>query len=336
MRRGIVFGLSAYLLWGLFPLYWPLLEPADALEILAHRMVWSAVVMAIVISVARRWRELAALRLRTWLLIAAAAVLVSANWGIYIWAVNNDHVVDASLGYFINPMVSVLLGVALLRERPRPLQWTALGFGAGAVVFIVVGTGTVPWLALSLALSFGLYGLIKRIIAIPSAISLVGEGMVLLLPALVFLTVLQVQGHSQMFHHGTGYVALLVSTGLVTVVPLLLFGAAAGVLPLTIMGLLQYLTPITQFLLGVYWAGEQMSTARWAGFGLIWLALVVFTTDLVRAGRRRRRTARYRPSDAGDTAGPPQIVTSATGRPASQLPGAGAPGVTPGRADPGR
>lgn len=289
MRRGIVYGLSAYLLWGLFPLFWPLLEPAGAVEILAQRMVWSAAAMAIVITVARRWRELAALRLRTWLLIAAAAALVSTNWGVYIWAVNNDHVVDASLGYFINPMVSVLLGVALLRERPRPLQWTALGFGACAVIVIVAGTGTVPWLALSLALTFGLYGLIKRIIAIPAAISLTGEGMVLILPALVFLTVLQVQGHSQMLHHGAWYVALLVSTGLVTVVPLLLFGAAAGVLPLTIMGLLQYLTPVTQFLLGIYWAGEQMSTARWAGFGLIWLALVVFTTDMIRVGRRRRR-----------------------------------------------
>lgn len=292
MRRGIVFGLSAYLLWGLFPLYWPLLEPAGAVEILAHRMVWSAVVMAIVITVARRWRELAALPLRTWLLIAAASALVSANWGIYIYAVNNDHVVDASLGYFINPMVSVLLGVTLLRERPRPLQWTALGFGACAVVFIVAGTGTVPWLALSLALSFGLYGLIKRIIAIPAAVSLVGEGMVVVLPALVFLTVLQVRGHSHLFEGGPGYVALVVSTGLVTVVPLLLFGAAAGVLPLTMMGLLQYLTPVTQFLLGVYWAGEQMSTPRWVGFGLIWLALVLFTTDMVRVGHRRRRIIR--------------------------------------------
>jgi chloramphenicol-sensitive protein RarD len=288
MRRGVIFGLAANLLWGLFPLYWPLLKPAGAVEILAHRMFWSAVTMVLLVTVARRWSEFRALRPRTWGLIAAAAVLISVNWGIYIYAVNNDHVVDASLGYFINPLVSVALGVLVLHERLRALQWAALAVAVPAVVITAVGAGQFPWLALALAVSFGLYGLIKRIIRISAVLSLTGESGVLALPALGYLIWLGSTGQGHFTTGGWGHALMTASAGIVTAVPLLMFGAAAGRLPLSVLGFLQYATPATQFLLGVFWAGEHMSPLRWVGFGMIWGSLALLSMDAVRRSRRRR------------------------------------------------
>jgi chloramphenicol-sensitive protein RarD len=291
VQRGIVAGLTAYLIWGLFPLYWPLLEPAGALEILGHRMVWSLVVMALLVTGLRQWPAIVHMPLRVWGLVAAAAVLIAINWFLYIWAVNHAHVVDAALGYYVNPLVSVLLGVLVFRERLRALQWTAVGLGSVAVAVIAVGGGAVPWIALGLASSFAVYGLIKKVVPLAPTESLTAEGLVLVGPALAYLVVLQSTGQGTLIDHGTGHVLLLVGTGIVTVVPLLAFGAAARALPLSVLGLLQYITPTVQFMLGVFVFGEQMPPTRWIGFCLVWVALAVLTTDAL---RRRRPAGRPR------------------------------------------
>jgi chloramphenicol-sensitive protein RarD len=288
MRKGVLLAIGAYLIWGLFPLYWPLLEPAGAVEILAHRMFWSAVVMGIGITLVRRWRELRMLTRKTWLLIALAALMISLNWGVYIYAGNNGHVVEASLGYFINPLVSVALGVVALRERLSRIQWVALIVAVAGVVLTSIGTHGFPYIAVTLAVSFGLYGLIKRVISIPAAISLLGESSVLMLPALGFLIWLQVDGEAHFTGYGAGHIAVMVGAGVVTAVPLLLFGAAARLIPLSVLGFLQYLNPLTVFILGVTWAGEALSPSRWAGFAVIWVALALLSVEVVRRSRRRR------------------------------------------------
>jgi chloramphenicol-sensitive protein RarD len=282
VRRGLTYGAAAYLIWGLFPLYFPLLEPAGALEILAQRMVWSLVVAAIVLTVVKGWRAIRAMPRRVWALVLASALLIAVNWGIYIWAVNANHVVDAALGYFINPLVSVLLGVLIFAERLRVTQWVAVGLGAGAVTVLAVAGGTVPWVALSLAASFGLYGLVKKVIPLPPTASLTAEALILLLPALGYLTFLGVHGESTVPSGGVGHFLLLASSGVVTCVPLLAFAVAAQALPLSVLGLLQYLTPAVQFLLGVFWFHEDMPVYRWVGFALVWAALVVMSADALR------------------------------------------------------
>ena len=283
--RGLLYGLLAYGLWGLFPLYFPLLEPSGAVEILAHRMVWSLLVSAIILTAVRGWRAIVTMPVRVWGLVVAAAVLISINWVIYIWAVNNGHVVEAALGYFINPLVSVLLGVVLFRERLRVGQWVAVGLGATAVVVLAVAGGTVPWVSLALASTFGCYGLVKKVIPLPPTASLTAEGLVQFVPALAYLAVITATGTSTFTTAGTGHVLLLASSGLVTCLPLLAFAAAAQALPLSVLGLLQYLTPVIQFLLGVFWFGEPMPAYRWVGFVLVWSALVVFTADAMRQAR---------------------------------------------------
>ena len=285
-RRGLVLGVTAYLIWGLFPLYWPLLEPAGAIEILAHRMVWSLVVMLVVLTALRGWGALRRAGQRTWLLVGLGAVTIAVNWGVYIYAVNHDQVVDAALGYFINPLVSVVTGVLFFGERLRPALWAAVGLGAVAVVVIGIAGGHVPWISLVLAASFAGYGVVKKVVALPPPASLTAEGLVLLLPALAYLTLIRVHGNDTLVGHGTGHVLLLILSGLVTVVPLLAFAGAAQLLPLSILGLLQYLTPMAQFLLGVLWAHEHMPPARWIGFICVWAALAVMTADGLMTARR--------------------------------------------------
>ena len=294
-RRGISFGVLAYLLWGLFPLYFPLLGPAGALEILAHRMIWSLVVSAIVLTAVRGWPAIRAMPRRVWALVVAGACMIAVNWGIYIWAVNNGHVVEASLGYFVNPLVSVLLGVVIFRERLRVAQWAAVGLGVVAVTVLAFAGGAVPWIALSLAASFALYGLVKKVIPLAPTASLTAEGLVLALPALTYLLVLQLNGSSTLTAYGAGHVLLLASSGVVTCVPLLAFAVAAQALPLSVLGLLQYITPVVQFLIGVFWFGENMPPSRWLGFALVWAALAVLSFDALRQARRSgtaRRAAR--------------------------------------------
>ncbi len=289
--RGLLYGAAAYGLWGLFPLYWPLLEPAGAVEILAHRIVWSAITITLVVTVLRRWSKVRAVwrDRRSRLLLCSAAVVVSVNWSIYIYGVNSGRVVETSLGYFINPLVTVLLGVVVLSERLRPLQWAALGLAAGAVVVLALDYGHLPWIALVLAFSFGTYGLLKKQAGVAALESLTIETVVLAPIALLYLVWLGVQGDSSFLRHGAGHGALFLTTGVVTVIPLLFFGAAAIRLPLVTIGLLQYLAPVLQFLLGVFWYDESMPAARWIGFTLVWIALMLFTLEALQHRRRHLR-----------------------------------------------
>ncbi|MGI5356790.1 EamA family transporter RarD [Streptomyces sp. CA-252508] len=280
-------------MWGLVPLFWPLLKPAGAIEILAHRMVWSLAVVALALLALRRWgwiRELLG-QPRKLGLIALAAAVITVNWGLYIWAVNAGQVVEASLGYFINPLVTIAMGVLLLKERLRPAQWAAVGTGLAAVVVLAVGYGRPPWISLTLAFSFAIYGLVKKKVNIGGLESLAAETAVQFLPALAYLIWLGAQGSAHFGAHGAGHAALLAATGVVTAVPLVCFGAAAIRVPLSTLGLLQYLAPVFQFLLGVVYFHEAMPPERWAGFSLVWLALSVLTWDALRTSRRTRAEA---------------------------------------------
>ncbi|MFJ6696124.1 EamA family transporter RarD [Streptomyces sp. NPDC091272] len=296
-RAGLLYGIGAYGMWGVVPLFWPLLKPAGAIEILAHRMVWSLAVVAVAMLVVRRWgwigellRQPAKLGL-----IAVAATVITVNWGLYIWSVNSGHVVEASLGYFINPLVTIAMGVLLLGERMRPAQWAAVGVGAAAVVVLAVGYGQPPWISLVLAFSFATYGLVKKKVNLGGLESLAAETAIQFLPALGYLIWLGTSGGLAFGAHGAGHASLLAATGLVTAVPLVCFGAAAIRVPLSTLGLLQYLAPVFQFALGVVYFHEAMPAERWAGFALVWVALTLLTWDAVRTARTaaatRARTA---------------------------------------------
>jgi chloramphenicol-sensitive protein RarD len=287
-RRGAAFGATAYLLWGIFPLYFPLLDPAGAVEVLAHRVVWSLLVVAVLVQVTHRWSAVRAVFAdrRKVVRLGVAAAFLAVNWGVYIYGVTTDRVVETSLGYFINPLVTVMLGVIVLRERLRPAQWAALGVATIAVVFLAVQAGRLPWIALVLAFSFGTYGLLKKTSHVGALEGLTVETAVLAPVALLYAVAIQVSGNATLTSHGPGHAALLALTGVITAVPLLFFGAAASRVPLTTLGLLQYLAPTMQFLLGVLFFHEDMSALRLLGFGLVWTALVMFTADLL--GQRRR------------------------------------------------
>ncbi len=300
-RSGLALGAGAYLLWGTLPLYFPLLAPAGAVEIIGHRVIWSLGFFLLLLTVTRGWGPFrtALTTRRTLGLLSLAAALVALNWTVYVYGVLTDQVVDAALGYFINPLVTVLLAVFVLGERLRPAQWVALGVGTGAVVVITVGYGKLPWIALTLAFSFALYGLIKNRVGrtVPAVAGLAVETTVLFPVALGYLVWLGANGTGSFLAHGPWHVALLVSAGIVTGVPLLMFSGAARRLPLSVVGMLQYITPTMQFLLGVLILHEQMAAARWWGFALVWVALLILSADGVRAGRagalaRRAQAAR--------------------------------------------
>jgi len=287
-RKGFLLGLAAYAMWGLFPLYWPLLEPAGAFEILGHRVLWSMVSMGALVLLLRRtaaFRTMVQDR-RVVRLLALGAALITVNWATYIWGVNNGHVVETSLGYFINPLVTVLMGVFILGERLRPWQWAALGISALAVAVLTLDYGRPPWVALVLAFSFGSYGLCKKQAGAPAVESLTLETMLIAPLALTYLSWLSLRGESGFTHHGAGHVLLFMTTGLVTAVPLICFGGAAIRVPLVTLGLLQYLAPILQFALGVLWFHEDMPVGRWIGFVLVWVALTIFTVESLRHRRR--------------------------------------------------
>lgn len=282
----MTYGLGAYVSWGLFPAFFPLLDPAGPIEVVAHRILWTLVLMAAVLVVVRGWGELRRLPARGWALVVAAAALIAVNWGVFIYGIAIDQVVEIALGYYTSPLFSVLLGVLVLRERPRPTQWAALGIATGAVVLIGYGNGRVPWLGLVLGITFGLYGLVKKTVPLTSTASLTAEGIVLGPLAAVLLVSLQLAGTGTLTGYGPVHVLFLVLAGPVTAVPLLLYGAAARRIPLTTLGVLMYLTPTLQFLWGVLVVGEAMPAQRWLGFALVWLALLVFTVDLLRHSRR--------------------------------------------------
>lgn len=308
-ERGVVYGVAAYLIWGLLPLYLSILEPAGPIEILAHRIVWSMVFIAALLLLRRRWSFVRAVLhdRRKLIMTFTAAAVISLNWGVYNWAVLNGHVVDGSLGYFINPLVTVLFGVLFLRERLRPAQWAAVLTAAVAVTVLTVDAGVVPWIGLIVSATFATYGLIKKFIGMPPLESLAVETGFMVLPFIGVLLFLQAQG-TLVFGDDPAKTLQLMGVGIASVVPLLMFGAAMPRLPLTTMGLLQYLTPVTQFICGVLIFDETMTTGRWIGFAIVWASLTIFTAD---AWRQAHRNAKHRANDDGRRGDEPDPVTEA-------------------------
>ncbi len=287
-RKGLVYGVLSYLMWGLFPLYWKLFDRSGAVEVLAHRIVWAVLTIAVLVVATRRYgrvRELLRNPRSRWALMVAA-VLISVNWGAYIWGVNHGRVVETSLGYFITPLFTVLLGVVILHERLRVGQWVALGVAFIAVVGLTIENGRPPWVAIVLTFSFGFYGLTKKQADAGAIEGMAIESATVAPLAVITLIVLAIQGNSTVTHHGPGYLAIAVLAGPVTAVPLLLFGSAATRVSMTTLGLLNYIAPIMQFIVGVLVFHEAMSPMRWAGFALVWLALAIFTTSGLAARRR--------------------------------------------------
>lgn len=286
-------GTGAFFLWGLFPLYWPLLDPASALESLAHRFVWSLVLVVIALTVTRRWRHFRAIWTdrRRVAFLALAGIVIAVNWGAFIWGVTSGHVIETSLGYFINPLVTVMLGVFMLGESLRPSHWVAVGIGGVAVTILAVDYGRLPWVALVLAASFATYGFLKKRAGLGALEALGAETLIMTPLAVAFLLTLELRGTGAFGHAGTTNALLLAGTGLVTAIPLLLFGGAATRLSLSTLGLLQYLGPGLQFVFGLTVFHETMTGPRWIGFLLVWLALAIFTTDGVRHHRRILRQA---------------------------------------------
>lgn len=285
-RLGLVYGVSAYALWGLFPLYWPLLEPANPLEIVSHRAVWTMVFCLIVLSITKSLKSTLATfkRPKVATKLFATTILISINWLVYIWATNNGHVVEASLGYYINPLIVIAFGVLLLKEKMRPLQWAAVLIASIGVLVLTIDYGRLPWVALGLALSWGGYGLMKKQLGLGALEGLAIETLIAFIPYFGYLMIIGTKGEGQ-FGHGVGLTILLISAGAVTAIPLLLFNGSTTRLPFTTIGLLQYITPTIQFSIGVWIRHEAMPTARWVGFIFIWLALTTLAIDLLRSGR---------------------------------------------------
>ncbi len=291
-RTGVWYGVAAYLVWGLSPLFWNLVQGIDASALLVHRILWALPMLAIAITVRRQWTafrsDYAVPKAKA--LTVAAALLLATNWGLFLWAVTNEQVVEASLGYFINPLVSVALGVAVLGERLRRLQWAAVAIAGLGVAGLALRVGTVPWVSLGLAFSFGLYGLLKKRPETPRPLdSLFGEVAVVAVPALAWLLVIG-GGGTEGIGSSFSTTAFLVSTGVITVIPLLFFGAAAKRIPLSTLGVLQYIAPTLQFLIGVLVFGEELNAAKLFAFAMVWLALGVYTYDNARAARMRQTT----------------------------------------------
>lgn len=285
-KLGLLFGVSAYSLWGAFPLYWPLLEPANALEIVSHRAVWTLVFCFIVLAATKALKStLATLkRPKVAAKLFLTSVLISINWLVYIWATNNGHVVEASLGYYINPLIIIGFGVLLLKEKMRPLQWVAVSIASIGVLVLTIDYGRLPWIALTLAISWGSYGLIKKQLGLGALEGLAIETFISAFFYLGYLIYIGNQGTGQ-FGHSWGLTILLMSAGAVTAIPLLLFNGSTNRLPFTTIGLLQYITPTLQFSVGVWVRHEDMPTARWVGFLIIWVALTALAIDLIKSSR---------------------------------------------------
>jgi len=285
-KLGLLFGVSAYSLWGAFPLYWPLLEPANPLEIVSHRAVWTLVFCFIVLATTKALKStLATLKQpKITARLFLTSILISINWLVYIWATNNGHVVEASLGYYINPLIIIGFGVILLKEKMRPLQWVAVTIASIGVLVLTIDYGRLPWIALALAISWGSYGLIKKQLGLGALEGLAIETLISAFFYLGYLVYIGNQGTGQ-FGHSWGLTVLLMSAGAVTAIPLLLFNGSTNRLPFTTIGLLQYITPTLQFSVGVWIRHEDMPTARWIGFLIIWVALTTLAFDLVKSSR---------------------------------------------------
>ncbi len=283
---GLLFGVSAYSLWGAFPLYWPLLEPANPLEIVSHRAVWTLVFCFIVLTATKALKSTLTTLKRPTVAVKLflSSLLISINWLVYIWATNNEHVVEASLGYYINPLIIIGFGVIFLKEKMRPLQWAAVSIATLGVLVLTFDYGRLPWIALALAVSWGSYGLIKKQLGLGALEGLAIETFISSFFYLAYLIYIGNQGTGQ-FGQSWGLTALLISAGAVTAIPLLLFNGSTNRLPFTTIGLLQYITPTLQFSIGVWVLNEDMPTARWIGFLIIWAALVALAIDLIRSSR---------------------------------------------------
>jgi chloramphenicol-sensitive protein RarD len=288
MDKGVVYAASAYMAWGLVPLYWKMLQEVPATEILAHRMVWSLLVVLLLLAYQGHWRWLrgAVQNRRTLLAYFVSAALIAVNWFVYIWAVNTGHIVETSLGYFINPLVNVLLGIVFLREKLRLWQVISITLAACGVLYLTVSYGALPWIALTLAFSFGLYGLIRKMAPLNSLEGLTLETLLLFVPALGYLLYREAGGQGAFGHTGATTTFLLILAGAVTAFPLLLFAAGARRITLTALGLLQYIAPTIQFLLGVLVYHEPLPIERLAGFGFIWLALLLYSIEGLQHRRR--------------------------------------------------
>jgi chloramphenicol-sensitive protein RarD len=289
-NSGLLAAIGTYLIWGVVPLYWQLLKPASAPEILAHRVIWSVGLLLIIVYFRNLMVEVrSALNdKRKILLLFSASILISINWGVFIWAVNNGHVIETSLGYFINPLVSVALGVFILKEKLRSLQKVSVALTFIAVTFLTLTLGHPPYIALSLAFSFGFYGLVKKILNMNAISSLTLETLLLTPFFLAFLFYLNSKNQLSFVNYDLNHSFWLATAGVVTVVPLLLFGTAVVRIPLVVLGLVQALGPILQFLLGYFVFNEPMSLARWIGFLIVWLAVTVFSYDAVKTYRENK------------------------------------------------
>lgn len=289
MKKGILFGIGAYAFWGFFPIYWKWLSHVPALQLLGHRIGWSFLLLVGYILLTRQGeafrRTLTPSTARVYLL---AALLIGVNWLTYVWAVNAGFIVETSLGYFINPLLSVLLGVFVLRERLRPAQWIPIGLAGVGVAYLTLAYGRLPWIALTLAFTFGFYGLVKKTAPLGSVFGLTLETGILFLPAVLYLTLTEAGGRGAFLHSGLTSDLLLVGAGAVTTIPLLMFASAAQQIPLTLVGLLQYIAPTLQFLIGVFIYREPFEPARLIGFSLVWLALIVFWVENYLAHRERQ------------------------------------------------
>jgi chloramphenicol-sensitive protein RarD len=287
MNKGIWNGLGAYILWGFFPIYWKLLHDVPALQVIGHRIIWSFLLLLAVILLTRQWKDFraAAFAPKVIGIYAIAGILLSVNWLIYVWGVNSGFIVETSLGYFINPLVSVLLGVFFLRERLRAMQWVAVGLAAAGVIYLTLTYGRPPWIALSLAVSFGIYGLAKKLAPLGSLYGLTLETALVFPIALVYLVLVQSSGTGAFLQQGALTDILLFGTGAVTSIPLLMFASAARQIPLTMIGVLQYIAPTLQFMIGVFLYHEPFDQSRLIGFSLVWMALIIFWVENYLANR---------------------------------------------------
>jgi len=287
MNKGILNGIAAYALWGFFPIYWKLLHEVPALEVIGHRIGWSFILLIAFILLTKQWREFrsAALTYKTVVIYSVAAILLTVNWLVYVWGVNAGFIVETSLGYFINPLLSVLLGVIFLRERLRPGQWIPVALAAAGVLYLTLAYGRPPWIALTLAFTFGFYGFVKKLALLGSLYGLTLETGIVFPIALIYLAFIEFISAGAFLHNGALIDLLLIGAGLVTTIPLLMFASAARQIPLSVVGILQYIAPTLQFLIGVLIYREPFDQSRLIGFGLVWLALIIFWLESYLANR---------------------------------------------------
>lgn len=281
MKKGIWMGLATYVLWGFFPIYWKFLHPVPALQVIGHRISWSFVLLVVIIFVTRQWNDFRSVALKPKVIgiYTIAGVLLTINWLTYVWGVNAGFIVETSLGYFINPLLSVLLGVIFLRERLRPMQWVPVGIAFLGVIYLTAVYGRLPWIALTLAFSFGFYGFVKKLSPLGSLHGLTLETGIVFPIALIYLLIVESKGTGAFLHDSLPITLLLIGAGAVTTIPLLMFASAAKEIPLSLLGLLQYVAPTLQFMIGVFIYKEPFDHAHLIGFGIVWAALVIFWVE---------------------------------------------------------